>query len=144
MPDDDVPREPEHLVLYDGACGFCSHVVGWLLDADRHGLFHFAPLQGSSAAALRGRHPDLPADPNSVLYVDRSSGSEQVFARAQAIFRICDRLDHPPIWLGLARRLPAWLTDFGYRAVARTRHRLSRALAPCPLPSSAARARFHP
>ena len=57
---------PLHLVLYDGECGLCSRVVRWLIAADRRGVLHFAPLQGATAAALRGRGADIPDDLDSV------------------------------------------------------------------------------
>jgi predicted DCC family thiol-disulfide oxidoreductase YuxK len=144
MPDAEAARVPEHLVLYDGACGFCSRTIQWIVDADRRRLFHFAPLQGPTAAALRARHPDLPTDLDSVIYVDRSGGEERMFVRADAAFRIAERLGGLPVWLRWTSHLPRWLADLGYRAVARVRRWLSRALAPCPLPPPTARARFLP
>ena len=144
MPGADASHEPEHVVLYDGDCGLCHRTVRWILAADPHGVFHFAPLQGTTAAALRVRHPELPADLDTVLYVDRSTGSEQVFLRSEAIFRVCDRLGRTSGWLDAVRRLPRWLTDLPYRAIARSRHVLSRRPAPCPLPPPAARVRFLP
>ena len=144
MPVADASREPEHVVFYDGDCGLCHRTVQWILAADRGGLFHFAALQGSTAADLRAHHPHLPADHDTVVYVDRSSGVEKVFVRSEAIFRVCDRLGRAPLWLATVRRLPRWLTDLAYRAIACSRLRLSQALAPCPLPPPAARARFLP
>jgi predicted DCC family thiol-disulfide oxidoreductase YuxK len=135
---------PEHLVLYDGTCGLCDRTVQWILAADREGRFHFAPLQGPTAAALRARHPELPADLDSVLYVDRSGGTERVFVRAEAAVRIAERLGTLPSWVRWMRRLPRGLADRAYRVAAWSRHHLSRALAPCPLPPPTARARFLP
>ena len=142
MPDAEAARVPEHLVLYDGTCGFCSRTIQWIVEADRREQFHFAPLQGPTAAAIRARHPDLPTDLDSVIYVDRSHGDERVFVRSDAAFRIAERLGRLPFWLRWSTHLPRWLTELGYRAVARGRHRLSNALAPCPLPPPTARARF--
>jgi predicted DCC family thiol-disulfide oxidoreductase YuxK len=144
MPGPDAPREPEHLVLYDGTCGFCARTVQWILAADARGIVHFAPLQGATAAALRARHPGLPTDEDSVLYVDRSGGTERVYVRSEAIFRIGSTLGGRPAWLGSLRFLPRWLTDLLYRVVARGRHRISRALDSCPLPPASARLRFLP
>jgi predicted DCC family thiol-disulfide oxidoreductase YuxK len=139
-----APREPEHVVLYDGTCGVCHRTVQWIVAADARGQFHFAPLQGSTAAALRARHPDLPHDLDSVVYVDRSTGTERVFVRADAFVRIAERLDRRPFWTPWLRVMPRWIADFAYRVVARNRHHLSDALASCPLPSPAAHARFLP
>ena len=134
---------PEHVVLYDGTCGFCDHSVQTILRADPAGVFHFAPLQGPTAATIRTRHPDLPADLDSVVYVDRSHGDERVYARSEAIFRISARLSHRRwvAWLGM---LPRWLTDAAYALVARHRHRISAMLGACPAPPATARARFLP
>ena len=137
------PPEPAHLVLYDGDCGVCTHTVQWVLGADPDGRFHFAPLQGPTAAAIRARHPALPNDLDTMLYVDRSTGTERVFTRSDAVFHVAERLTRRPAWLAWAAHLPRWLTDFGYRLFARNRHRVSRALA-CPVLPPAARARFLP
>src|SRR5262249_25990398 len=140
---DGVPL-PLRIVLYDGECGVCSRIVRWLLSADRHGLLHFAPLQGATAVALRRRWPALPQDPDSIVYVDGSSGTEQVSWRSEAVFRICRVLDRPwPLVAALAW-LPRPLTDAAYAAFARRRHRFGATADLCALPSASERARFLP
>lgn len=136
--------EPEHLVLYDGTCGFCHHTVQWIMSEDRDERFRFAPLQGPTAAAVRHRHPELPAESDSVVYVEGSGATERAYARSEAVFRIVERLPGAPAWMRLASHLPRWLTDLGYRVVVGNRQRISNALHACPLPSEAARARFLP
>ena len=136
--------ESEHLLLYDGTCGICHRTVQWVLAADAEGRFRFAPLQGATAADVRRRHPELPTDLDSVIYVERDAGAERAYARSDAVFRITARLGRVPAWMTWAARLPRWLTDLGYRVVARSRHHLSSALGACPLPSDATRARFLP
>ncbi|MGH9147073.1 MAG: thiol-disulfide oxidoreductase DCC family protein, partial [Vicinamibacterales bacterium] len=37
--------EGDHLVLYDGVCGLCSHLLQFLLEHDRRAVFTFASLQ---------------------------------------------------------------------------------------------------
>jgi predicted DCC family thiol-disulfide oxidoreductase YuxK/GNAT superfamily N-acetyltransferase len=136
---------PLHLVLYDGECAVCSRAVRWLLDADRHGVLQFAPLQGATAAALRRRVPVLPDDLDSIIYVDRSSGAEEVSWRSEAFFRICRLLGGP--WRVLAAvgdRLPRSLTDAAYGAFARRRHAFGGPPATCSMPSPMERARFLP
>ncbi len=134
---------PLHLVLYDGECGVCSRIVRWLLAADRRGLLHFAPLQGATAAELRRRWPALPADLDSVVYVDRSGGSEQVSWRSEALFRLCRLLGGPWRAAAVLAWLPRPLTDFAYDAFARRRH-LFGDPDTCALPSPGERARFLP
>lgn len=136
---------PDRLVFYDGDCGFCSHAVRAVLEADHDLRFHFAPLQGPTAAALRTRHPELPTDLDSMLYVEREGGDERVYVRADAVIRLCERLDAPAFrrfaWF---RHLPRPLADLAYRVFARNRLRVSRRLGACPVPSPAERSRFLP
>ncbi len=144
MPSDVAPDGPVHLVLYDGTCGVCERSVQRILARDRRGLFHFAPLQGPTAAAIRARHPELPHDLDSVLYVDRSDGTERVYLRAAALAHVLDRLGGGRGWRLLFRLLPHAVADAAYRLFARNRHHVSRALGACPFPPDAARARFLP
>jgi predicted DCC family thiol-disulfide oxidoreductase YuxK/GNAT superfamily N-acetyltransferase len=134
---------PQHLVLYDGECGVCTRIVRWLLAADHRGVLHFAPLQGATAAALRRRWPALPADLDSVVYVDRSGRSEQVSWRSEAIFRLCRLLGGPWRAAAVLAWLPRPITDFAYDAFARRRH-LFGDPDTCALPSPGERARFLP
>src|SRR5260221_8511304 len=106
--------EPEHLVFYDGTCGVCHRTVQWILAADAEGRFRFAPLQGSTAAAVRRRHPELPTDLDSVIYVEREAGTERAYARSDAVFRITARLGRMPGWMRGAARLPRWLPALRY------------------------------
>ena len=51
-----TPAACERLVLFDGVCGFCDRLVGFLIERDAAERLRFAPLQGETAAALRARH----------------------------------------------------------------------------------------
>ena len=113
MAGDAASPEPKHLVLYDGACGLCDRTVQWILAHDPERRFHFAPLQGPTAAAVRTRHAGLPTDLDSVIYVDRSSGTERVFARSEAVSGSPSDSRARPVWIGWAAWLPRWLTDLG-------------------------------
>ena len=62
----DTAVRPPKLVLYDGVCIVCNRSMQWLLEADRDGRLRFAPLQGTTAAALRRRHPEIPADVDTI------------------------------------------------------------------------------
>lgn len=137
--------QPERLVLYDGECGFCNHAVRWILDADSTGRFSFAPLGGATAAAILARHPELPRDLDSIVYVEHTQSTERVAIRADAIFAICSQLDAPRFRrVAQLRALPAWLAELGYRAFAARRRSVSKRMGACPLPSPAERQRFLP
>lgn len=135
---------PSPLVLFDGECGFCDASVQWLLDHDRAGALHFAPLQGPTAAAVLARHPELPAGLDSLVLVEQGTTGERVFFNSGAPLRIAAMLPWPwrvGSWLAV---LPRGLTDWGYRQIARRRHLLAGKPASCRLPSPDQRARLLP
>jgi predicted DCC family thiol-disulfide oxidoreductase YuxK len=135
---------PPRLVLYDGVCGLCDRSVQWLLAHDPEGRLHFAPLQGETAASLRARHPSIPSEVESIVFVTREGEGERVYLRSRAAFRIARELPGPARFLGLLRFLPRFLTDLGYRLVARVRYRVWGELEQCRVPRPGERARFHP
>jgi predicted DCC family thiol-disulfide oxidoreductase YuxK/GNAT superfamily N-acetyltransferase len=135
---------PRPLVLYDGDCGVCSHVVRWLLRADRERRLAFAPLAGETAAAVRARHPEMPPDLDSLVYVERTPGGERVSWESDGMFRLWHDLGGAWRVLSRLRALPRPLTDAAYRAFARNRHRVSADVGACALPPPAGEPRFLP
>jgi predicted DCC family thiol-disulfide oxidoreductase YuxK len=133
---------PPRLVLFDGVCGFCDRAVRWLLVRDREARLRFAPLQGETAARLRARHPVIPEDTDTVVYVEVADGNERVFLRSEAVFRLLAQLGRPWRWVAWLRFVPRPLTDWGYRLFARHRYRLFGKLDACPTPQPGERARF--
>lgn len=138
-PSAEVPSGP--VLLYDGACGFCSAVVQLVLKRDRRGTLRFAALQGGYARGLFARHPELEGV-DSLMWAEPSALGERVFVRSEAGLRLARYLAGPwhlalALWL-----LPRALRDSVYDVVARHRHRLGGPADTCFVPSPAARARF--
>jgi len=133
---------PPRLVLFDGVCGFCDRAVRWLLARDPDGRLAFAPLQGETAAALRARHPEIPEEADTVVYVETLGEAERVFLRSEAVFRLLGQLDGPWRCLAWLRWVPRPLADRCYRVFARHRYRLFGKLDTCPAPPPGERARF--
>jgi predicted DCC family thiol-disulfide oxidoreductase YuxK len=130
------------IVLYDGLCGFCDASVQWTLQHDPDAVFRFAPLQGEVAQAILARHPEIPPGLDSILLVEPTPDGERVSWRSRAVFRVLARL--PGAWRHLAAlgTLPAFLTDLGYRFVARVRYLIWGRRDSCRIPTPAERARF--
>lgn len=130
------------LVLYDGVCGFCDGLVRWLIERDPEGRLRFAPLQGETAAALRERHPEIPEDLDTVVFVEVLECGERVSLRSEAIFRLMEEVGG--VWRAVTwlRVLPRPLADLLYRAFARVRYRIFGRLSECRIPDAAERARF--
>jgi predicted DCC family thiol-disulfide oxidoreductase YuxK len=128
------------VLLYDGLCPLCNGWVRFLLARDKAGKLRFAPLQGSSAAALLaelgpgGERPD-----SVVLALDG-----RLLLRSEAVLRIGRLLGGPWAALaGLGRWVPAWARDALYDQVAKRRKSLG-AYAACPLPPPEWGGRFLP
>ena len=134
---------PPQLVLYDGLCGFCNGSVRWLIERDAEARLHYAALQGETAAALRARHPEIPNELDTIVFVEASPDGERVFVRSAAIFRVLRELRAPWRWLAPLRwLLPSALWDVAYRAFARRRYRWFGRLEACPIPPPELRARI--
>jgi predicted DCC family thiol-disulfide oxidoreductase YuxK len=134
---------PAQLVLYDGVCGFCNGSVRWLIERDVDARLHYAPLQGETAAALRARHPEIPNELDTIVFVESAPGGERVWLRSAAIFRVLRELSAPWRWLAPLRwLLPLALWDVAYQAFARRRYRWFGKLDVCPIPPPALRGRF--
>ena len=126
------------ILLYDGVCGLCDRFVSWVSAIDREHHFHFAPLQGKTAAAARERFPEIPPGLDTVVLLE----GERVYLRSRAVFRVWALLPFPWPLLSVLRFLPVCLTDPFYGLVARVRYRLSGGAASCRLPAPEDRHRF--
>jgi len=134
---------PARIVLYDGVCGFCNGSVRWLIERDAGARLHYAALQGETAKALRARHPEIPNELDTIVYVEAAPGSERVWLRSAAIFCVLRELAAPWRWLAPLRwLLPRAVWDVAYRAFARRRYRWFGRLEACPIPPAELRARF--
>jgi predicted DCC family thiol-disulfide oxidoreductase YuxK len=143
----ETPAPPAQLVLYDGTCGLCDRSVQLLLRLDRRGVLSYAPLQGTTAAALAaaGR---LPAGSNtgkldSLVFVrDAGSARETVLLRSDAVLAALAAAGRHR-WLAvLLRAVPRRLRNGAYDFVARHRYAWFGRADACRLPSPAVRARF--
>jgi len=133
-----IPAGP--VMLYDGGCGLCAKSVRWILHHERDHAILFAPLQGTTAAAMRAKFPRIPEQLSSVVYYD----GERVHLRSKAFLYITKHLRGPWRWLHAFRWWPAVLGDIGYRIVAALRYRMFGKADTCEIPSPEHRARFLP
>jgi predicted DCC family thiol-disulfide oxidoreductase YuxK len=131
------------MLLYDGSCGLCARSVQFILNRERRDRsLLFAPLQGTTAATLLHRHPEL-AGADSVVWIEENDGESRIRLRSEAALAAAAYLGGP--WKALARLLrlvPRFVRDAGYDMVARTRYRRFGRDSSCLLPTAAQRRRF--
>jgi predicted DCC family thiol-disulfide oxidoreductase YuxK len=132
-----------HLILYDGVCGLCHRLVGFVLRRDARGLFCFASLQSDLGRALVKQHG---GDPDALVTFrvlsDFRTASPALLSRADAALFLLKRIDGPWRVLGLMSILPGRVLDWGYDLVARNRYRLFGRYEHCFLPDAESRGRF--
>lgn len=126
-----------HLIFYDGECGFCDRAVQFLLKHDHKKLFLFAPLQGETAKQLLDPLPQL----DTVVLLENYTTAPQKHILAKASFRSMWLLGGMWAIPGLLHFLPGSLINWGYRLIARHRHQLMSA---CQVPTAGDRSRFLP
>src|SRR5262245_47159902 len=116
-----APRQrpgARQLMLYDGTCGLCARSVQFLLDHDRAGVLHYAPLQGETAAALIARHR-LPAELETMVFVrDAGTPEETAFLRSDASLETLSALGGAWRLARLLKGVPRPLRDAFYRWIA--------------------------
>jgi predicted DCC family thiol-disulfide oxidoreductase YuxK len=131
------------MLVYDGECGFCSRAVRFVVRRDPGGTLQFASRDGAEGGAVRVRHPEF-RDVEALLWVDRASGTERVFARSDATLRAMVYLGG--VWGILGRAgflVPRFLRDAVYGVIARVRRRIFGPADPsCLLVPPSERARF--
>jgi len=131
-----VPHEP--VVLYDGECGLCHRSVKFILRHEADHELRFAPLQGELAATLRARHPNIPANLDTVVLV----ANGRAYLRSKAFLHVAKHLRAPWRWAYAWRWMPGFVLDLAYRVIARIRYRVWGKVDACELPSPEQRARF--
>jgi predicted DCC family thiol-disulfide oxidoreductase YuxK len=134
----DIAEEPGAPILfYDGECGLCARSVQWCLDHDGKAVLRFAPLQGSTYAALA--LPLKPTDLDTVVLYEAGG----LHVRGDAVLRILAIVGggfRILAWIG--RLVPRFARDALYRFIARRRHAWFGGADRCRLPTPSESARF--
>jgi predicted DCC family thiol-disulfide oxidoreductase YuxK len=133
--------EGSHLLLYDGHCGLCSHLVRFVLSRDHEGLFHFASLQSPTGIAAVG---DSGCEDLTTFYVIANYRTPQAtpFTKGGAALFVAHSLGWPWKSAGLFGVLPMVVLDRIYNLVARNRYGVFGRHEHCLIPLPQYRNRF--
>ena len=107
------------IVFFDGACGFCTRSVNFLLRLDRTGELKTEPLQGAGAADRLGIQPSQLLE--SVRWLDSSgdmyTGAEAANAALSAALgaRLPLMIYRLPGIRSLQEAVYRWVADHRYR-----------------------------
>ena len=148
------------IVYFDGECALCNWSVARCLARGVPSGVRFAPQDGELFERLTEIRPDLAGldsmviqslpsatgtaatdAGDGILPTDSSVGEIRV--RSEAVIWLASQLRGPERWLALLPWMaPRLVLDWGYRMVARNRHRVGRQLAECPVPTPEQRRYF--
>lgn len=131
-----MKKNAEHLVLYDGDCGFCNRSVAFILKHERTHEIIFAPIQSSFTQELFAKNGWSAPDLSTFYFIDGS----QKFERSGAAFEVLKFLKNPYRFLRVFRFLPRGFTNWCYDQVAKRRQRISNGF--CVMPTPEERKRF--
>jgi predicted DCC family thiol-disulfide oxidoreductase YuxK len=132
------------IILYDGVCGLCNHLIQFVLKRDRDDRFRFAALQSGFAASVLERHRVNPQILDTMyLILNYLQPEERLASRSNAGIQILAELGG--VWRALAsivKHLPRWIRDKIYNLIARNRYQLFGKYQTCQIPDEKYRSKF--
>jgi predicted DCC family thiol-disulfide oxidoreductase YuxK len=132
-----------HLILYDGVCGLCNRLVGFVLRHDHRCVFDFAAHQSAVGRSMVERSGGDSGQLTSFYVIaDYRSPNPSVFTRSDASLFVAGELGWPWKMARLLRFVPRAIRDRGYDLVARTRYRVFGQSDRCQTPPPEWRSRF--
>jgi predicted DCC family thiol-disulfide oxidoreductase YuxK len=127
------------IVLFDGVCNLCNHLVIFIIQRDPNARFRFAALQSMEGQKLLKETKLLPANANSVVYIRNG----KYLFRSSAILHIL--LDLGGVWKLFYAFiiLPPFIRNFVYMIIASTRYKIFGKRDVCMVPTSEIKERFY-
>lgn len=136
-------QQGAHLVLYDGVCGLCNHLLQFLLKHDHRAVFSFASLQSATGQAMVARWGGNPDDLASFYVVaDFRTPHARAFTKSDAALFVARELGWPWRAFRVAGVVPLALRNRVYDVIARTRYRIFGRYEQCLMPRADVRSRF--
>lgn len=126
----------DHIVLFDGECGFCNRSVAYIFAHEKELSIVFAPIQSDYTKELFKANNWETANLNTFYFIENG----RKFEKSTAAMKVFRRLKRPYSWLIIFRIIPRFIRDIGYNFIAKRRTRLAKPY--CFLPSDEQKKRF--
>ncbi|MGX5819152.1 thiol-disulfide oxidoreductase DCC family protein [Chitinophaga lutea] len=131
-------NDPHAIILFDGICNFCNGAVNYVIRADKHDRFRFAPLQSDAGRALLVQYGLSPDKIDSfVLVIDG-----RTYEQSDAVLKAASLMPFPARMLNWFRWLPRSFRDAVYRWIARNRYKWFGKKDACMVPTPEMRRKF--
>ena len=126
-----------NIILFDGVCNLCNHLVSFLIKYDKNNIFHFAAQQTTAGEKII-RQFNLIDEGNSVIFIKEGV----IYYKSDAIIEIAKHLNDWPNILKYGFLIPKFLRDGIYNLIAKNRYFLFGKKEACPTPSEDDRKRY--
>ena len=124
--------DAERVVVYDGVCRLCNGWANFLIRHDRQQRVRLARVQSPTGRALLVKAGLAADEIKTIVLFDQ----QQVYLRAEAVFRVMDYLPWPWRALALLRWLPRRMSNYCYDRIALNRYRLFGRYDSCQTPQA--------
>lgn len=124
----------EDIVLFDGVCNLCNHLVKFIIQRDPDARFRFAALQSKEGQRLQKETVNV----NSVVLI---RDGKYLFRSSAILYILHDLGGFWKIFYAFII-LPPFLRDFVYMIIARTRYRIFGKRDSCMVPTTEIMGRF--
>ena len=126
-----------NIILFDGVCNLCNHLVAFLIRYDKNNIFHFAAQQTTAGEKII-RQFNLIDKGNSVIFIKEGI----IYYKSDAIIEIAKQINGWPQILKYGFLIPKFLRDGIYNLIAKNRYFLFGKQEACPIPSEDHRKRY--
>lgn len=107
------------IVMYDGICGFCDASVQFILDRKPLSTLRFVSFQSEIGKQLLQKY-NYTSTPETIICIENGV----FFKKSAAIFAIAKYIQGPYRYAQYLRWLPKFITDTGYKVIAKYRYQL--------------------
>ena len=126
------------VVLFDGVCNFCNHIVQFIIKRDKKKQFLFASLQGRTGQEILKKF-NLPSnDFNSFILAE----GDHVYTRSTAVLRMLKKLGGGWKLLYAFIIVPKFIRNAVYNRIAKNRYKWYGKRDECMVPTPELKERF--
>jgi len=128
----------KHIIIFDGACKFCSASIIFIYKQDKNALFKFATAQSPIGEYLLQSY-ETPLNYNeSIVYIKNGIP----YTKSTAILKMAATLSWPSQLLTVFNIVPKFLRDSCYDFIAKHRYKIMGKRETCIIPTADFKNRF--
>jgi predicted DCC family thiol-disulfide oxidoreductase YuxK len=126
-----------NIILFDGVCNLCNHLVSFLIKYDKNNIFHFAAMQTEAGEKIIYEY-NLTDNIKSIILIKEGI----TYFKSDAIIEIAKQINGWPNILKYGFLIPKFLRDGIYNLIAKNRYFLFGKKEACPTPSEDDKKRY--